>query len=139
MTDKPTSQQPVLKIQGSDPRTMKYQKIADVHREIVEAKWKARNTAAQTGKPVPFGLTQKTLVHLEESVAFLAEELLTLAVTFESDLNAKIQAAVDHALGIVEARAEFDKMGSKVVTEPEDHPMHGNPEMTKDVPPEEKD
>lgn len=55
-----------------------YEKITKVHKDIVEAKWRA-----QTAN-VKFGLKPDILLHLEESVAFLAEELLKLSASVEA-------------------------------------------------------
>lgn len=87
MIDENITPQPVLKVQGDDPRAMMYQTIARVHRDIIEAKWKART--AKTG----FNLRPEILIHLEESVAFLAEELLKLQTVVE-------KAAKDYRIGI---------------------------------------
>jgi len=55
-----------------------YDEIARVHKQIVEAKWRAQSAGVQLQlKPV-------LLVHLEESMAFLAEELLKLGKLVES-------------------------------------------------------
>lgn len=59
-----------LQIKGTDHRATMYKKIADVHSQVVEAKWRARTTNTQ------MSLKPAIVVHLEETVAFLAEELL---------------------------------------------------------------
>lgn len=98
MIDDNITPQPVLKIAGSDPRAMHYQVIADVHRQVVEAKWKARTTNTQ------FGLRPEIVIHLEESVAFLAEELLKLQVMFDSDFKGMVKQGIEEAL-VVTAEA----------------------------------
>lgn len=76
MSDKDTSS-PVLPIKGHDPRTAKYEAIARYHRQIVEAKYRALTTHR------PFALKPEIVLHLEESLAFLAEELLELRAAVE--------------------------------------------------------
>lgn len=68
-----------LKIQGSeDPRPAMYEKIADVHRNVREAIWRARTANA------PIAPQPSLIFHSEEVGAFLAAELLKLSATVES-------------------------------------------------------
>jgi hypothetical protein len=76
----PDASLPVLSIAGSDPRARMYQRIADVHKRIVEIKWRARTAKA------PIQVDPKLVLHCEEAVAFLAEELLELRSAAEDAL-----------------------------------------------------
>lgn len=80
-----------LVIKGVDRRSKMYDEIARVHKQIVEAKWRARSAGVQLQlKPV-------LLVHLEESIAFLAEELLKLQSGFEGEPVVDKVSGEDHA------------------------------------------
>ncbi len=70
-----------LVIQGVDRRAKMYGKIAAVHGQIREAKFRAKTAGAQ------LQLKPELMLHLEESLAFLAEELLKLGKAVE-DLSA---------------------------------------------------
>ncbi|MEE9597961.1 MAG: hypothetical protein V3V96_14405 [Acidiferrobacterales bacterium] len=68
-----------LVIKGVDHRSRMYDKIAAVHKQIVEAKWRAQSvqgTAVQ--------LKPEILLHLEEAITFLAEEMLRMTAMIES-------------------------------------------------------
>lgn len=67
-----------LVIKGVDVRMNMYGEIARVHKQIVEAKWRAKTAGA------PLQLKPAVLLHLEASIAFLAEELLKLGKLVES-------------------------------------------------------
>ncbi len=80
-----------LVIKGTDRRSQMYDKIAKVHKGIVEAKWRAKTAGVQMQiQPI-------LLVHLEESLAFLAEELLALQGAFESELSIVMRQAMNEA------------------------------------------
>ena len=64
-----------------------YDNIAKVHGQIREAKFRAKTAG------VKIQLQPALLVHLEESVAFLAEELLGLRSIVESMLPPKAAAS----------------------------------------------
>lgn len=106
MSDTPEPGVPVLKIDGADPRAMMYQKIAEVHRQITAAKWKARQVGRQ------FSLRPEILLHLEESIAFLAEEVLELRAAFESDMSELVKDGVERALGLTAEALEATKAGT---------------------------
>ncbi len=73
---------PVLVVDGGNPRAAMYQQIADVHRQLVEAKWQARTTKQ------PMQVSPKILFHFDEAITFLAEEVLELRKQVEK-LEAK--------------------------------------------------
>lgn len=75
---------PVLKVRGAgeDPRPAMYGKIAAVHRSVRETIWRAR-TANAPVQPQP-----SLIFHSEEVGAFLAEELLKLSATVETQTKA---------------------------------------------------
>ena len=75
---------PVLRIHGTDTRGRKYAKIADVHKQLIEAKYKALTVGA------PYQLEPGIVLHLEESLAFLAEELLICRSLLEGE-SAKLK------------------------------------------------
>jgi hypothetical protein len=64
-----------------------YDNIARVHKQIVEAKWRART--AKTSLSVSPNL----VVHCEESIAFLAEEVLKVRAMVE-DVPEKLEQTV---------------------------------------------
>lgn len=72
---------PALAIKTNDPRAAGYEKIVAFHRQLMEAKWRAQ-TAGQQLKLTPHDIVQ-VAIHAEESVAFLAEEILRLSVALE--------------------------------------------------------
>lgn len=97
-----------VKLPVRDRDRMKmYEKIAKVHKDIVEAKWRARTTNT------PFGLKPDILLHLEESVAFLAEEVLKLQSAFEDQLSSAIKEGLGEALGMTAEVLENTKGSSE--------------------------
>lgn len=75
-----------LRLHGADRRGQMYAQIADVHNSICQAKWMAQSA----GKQVAFsaGDILKLVLHLDKSVAFLAEDLLTLQSANDARLTA---------------------------------------------------
>ena len=69
---------PALLVTGDDHRTNMYDKIAKTHKEIVQAKWRAQTAGVQ------IQLTGNLLMHHEDAIAFLAEEVLKLQSQVES-------------------------------------------------------
>lgn len=73
---------PPLPVKGADARSDMYATIAKVHRQLVEGKWRARTAGADFRfQPAP------VILHCEESIAFLAEELLGLRMDLESFMS----------------------------------------------------
>ncbi|GAI85844.1 unnamed protein product [marine sediment metagenome] len=69
MADEPAKMPPLL-VKGADHRSKMYEKIAKVHKEIVEAKWRPHPPGTQ------MVINPTLMLHLEESLTFLAEEVL---------------------------------------------------------------
>jgi hypothetical protein len=67
-----------LVVRGTDHRSQMYERIAVVHKQIVEAKWRSKTAGGQ------FSVKPEIILHLEKSVAFLAEELLELRSIVEN-------------------------------------------------------
>lgn len=73
----------VPRIQTVDARGRMYAQIAEVHARIVDAKWKARTGMGPAQvQPMPM------LMHLEEAVHFLAEEMLECRKMIEEKADA---------------------------------------------------
>lgn len=68
---------PPLVVHGNDRRSRMYETIAKVHKQIVEAKWKARTVGTQ------MQISPMLMLHHEDSLAFLAEEVLRLTEMVE--------------------------------------------------------
>lgn len=68
---------PVMPVKGLDARSKMYERIVRVHKQIVEAKWRAR-TANQ-----PIEVNPSLMLHCEEAITFLAEEVLKLRAIVE--------------------------------------------------------
>lgn len=69
---------PALLVTGDDHRAKTYEKIAATHQQIVEAKWRAQTAG------VKIQLTGNLLMHHEDAIAFLAEEVLRLQSMVEA-------------------------------------------------------
>lgn len=74
----PDAHLPSLVVPGDDHRSKMYEKIATTHKQIVEAKWRAQTAGVQ------IQLTGNLLMHHEDAIAFLAEEVLRLQSQVES-------------------------------------------------------
>lgn len=92
-----------VRSKGTDPCAKMYGQIAKVHKELVEAKWRAR-TAGQ-----PFQLRPEILLHLEESVTFLAEELLKLRKSVD-DLEAVSRGLLGGKLSEMQEMAKEEEV-----------------------------
>ncbi len=68
---------PPLRIKGTDVRAKSYQTIAVVHKQIVEY----LKSSQMSGCPV--ALDARVVVHCEEAIAFLAQEVLELRAMVE--------------------------------------------------------
>lgn len=67
-----------LPVHSDDDVRMKiYNEIGRTHKQIVEARWRARTA----GKPMD--VNPGLVLHCEQAVAFLAEEVLRLGVAME--------------------------------------------------------
>lgn len=75
---------PVLSVKSDDPRAAMYDQIARVHKQLVEAKWRARTAK----RPVP--VSPAVVVHCEEAIVFLAGEILALRALVEKEEEAKV-------------------------------------------------
>ena len=84
-----------LRIHTADRRGRAYTRIADVHKQVLQAKWMAKTKG---GKLL---LSPEILGHLEEAVAFLAQELLTNQAENEKRLNA-LEATAKELLDVAE-------------------------------------
>lgn len=62
---------------GPDKSSGMYETIAKVHRQMTEAKWRARTAG------VEMRINPMLLVYCDEAIAFLAEELLKLRLEVE--------------------------------------------------------
>ena len=69
-------------------RANMYETIARVHKDILQVKWRAQTAGKQ------FGLLPSILPHLEESLAFLAEEILALQAAVEKDSTVEPEPAM---------------------------------------------
>ena len=76
---------PPLLVHGDDHRSKMYDRIATTHKQIVEAKWRAQTA----GKNIQ--LTGNLLMHHEDVIAFLAEEVLRLQAMVERLENGKVE------------------------------------------------
>lgn len=84
-------QQPRLVIASDDEVMTKYEKIAMVHKQIVEAKWRAKTAGGQ------IQINPMLIVHCEESITFLAGELLKLRALVE-DAAGKAKQDADSSI-----------------------------------------
>lgn len=78
MSDNDKTQQPRMTIETGHMRERMYKTIAEVHQQLVQAKWQAR-----THKK-PMQLHPMLIVHLEEALTFLAGEVLRLGAVVEA-------------------------------------------------------
>lgn len=85
------SPEPALVICGDDPRAKMYDRIVETHKRIVEAKWRAQTA----GKKIQ--LTGNLLMHHEDAIAFLAEEVLKLQLQVDRLEGEKVGPAIDDA------------------------------------------
>ncbi len=63
---------PPMPVMGDDRVAPMYHAIAVVHKQIVEVKWRAWTTKTK------IRFDPALILHCEEAIAFLAEEMLTL-------------------------------------------------------------
>lgn len=83
---------PSLVVPGDDHRAKMYDTIAQVHKQIVEAKWRARSAK------VEIQVHPNLVMHHEDALAFLAEEVLRLQVVLEQKLESAIREAIFQAV-----------------------------------------
>ena len=87
---------PSMNIKGKDSRAKAYEKIAKVHKQVVEAKWRATTAGGQVT------VSPALLIHCEESITFLAGELLQVRSMLERVLSAMPKEVLNEALGVAE-------------------------------------
>jgi len=80
---------PAMPIMGDDHVGKMYTQIARVHSDLVQAKWRIRNTPKGQIRFDPGPM----MMHCEESIAFLAEQVLQLHVTID-----KLPGLLDESL-----------------------------------------
>jgi hypothetical protein len=66
---------------GTDHRSNMYRKIAEVHSQVTDAKRMSKFTGR------PFQMSMMIVVHFEEAIAFLAEEMLRMGAKQETDAD----------------------------------------------------
>ena len=72
---------PAMTIRGENQREAMYRKIAEVHGQVTDAKRMSKFTGR------PFQLNMMIVVHLEEAIAFLAEEMLRMGAKQEETVK----------------------------------------------------
>lgn len=73
-----------LPVQAHDKGRMRiYDEIGRVHRQIVEARLRAK----MANQPMP--LDPSLILHCEQAVAFLAEEVLKLGMLVETEMSVR--------------------------------------------------
>jgi hypothetical protein len=97
---------PALPVRSDNLRMAMYKNIAGVHKKMIEVVYQAK----LTGRP-PSVNAGVVLLHCEESIALLAEELLKLQAVFESELTGVLKESLDEALAMTEAVVEKNGKG----------------------------
>jgi hypothetical protein len=82
-----------LRVHGADRRGKMYAEIARVHKDLCRAKWMAQTA----NKKCAFSADNvlQLVLHLEGSVAFLAEELLEVTAGLEKEKKGEPDEKVD--------------------------------------------